>query len=630
MSDTTRHLLFLGRAPSVEQIDYLIKQYGISHTVAEERSVLAHYLPERPLTHIDDVIPCSAEEAVLFEQSQEMRQAFIAAVRQGRSALGQRYAGVALGDLCEASISSSLFFLVRRLHVVQRTLDEKKWEKVFLYAPGYKPWFDEIVRRLCTQAGIQIHDISDALGSSVRTVPRSYGQRFRRTWGLVADTVTKLRAGQDAQTAVAAEMRGRRVKKPIMVAFTRHPEYRRTAQPVIEATVGAYPVVTLEEGDPTADFVLDEIKSRQHLFRTHVSQFRAALLPSIACIIRFSIFYVMAWPKGVLHGLLPVNAPHREFIERLGSMGVIHTVVEYVNLAGRIDRALDMIDPCILACISTQLAVPSVTSKLAHRHGIRTTYINESLFSENDRAAYTTADRATALDERHRAIIGRISRMSLNHIRVTGLLPRLIEDHRAPYEPEFEYRRRLEIPDGKRVVVFALQPLPISYVWQLAIGVAEALAGRDDVVLVLKAHPFMPPGYLEVATALVERLNAILDVEGSIIAAIRWSETVIAAVSTVTLQSALLKKPGVMFNLNGEPQPLRYVDDGIALGASSVAELRECLWQVLDGGPLLDELSKSRDRYFAEHIELLDGRATERISYFLSEQAAEARRFDAI
>jgi len=628
MPDPARHLLFLGRAPSVEQIDYMIRQYGISHIVAEERSVLAHYLPERQITHIDDVIPCSVEEGLLFDQSQEALHAMMAAARRGESAFGQKYLGLALGDLCEMSISSSLFFLLRRLYVVNRVLTEQPWQKVFLYAPAHKPWFDDIIRAMCAQAGINVHDISSALGEVARPSARSRKLRFTRVLGLAKNAIGTLQKGDDKSSDIARRVRQRRLAKPVLVGFTDHSEYRKTARPVIRETVGAYPIVTLEEEG--ADAVLDELSARRQLLRTYPIQFSGSFWLKLACIFRFSISYLMSWPKGVFHDLLPTDLPHRDLLSRQISMGFIHTVVEIVDLAGRIDRALTIVDPCLVACASTQLQLTSLTSKLARRRKIKTVYINESLFSENDRAAYVTADYATALDERHRQTIARISRIPPESIRVTGLLPRMIDEHAAPCESAPDYRRRLGIPNGKRIITFALQPLPISYVWQLVSAVAGALTDREDVVLVLKAHPFMPLTHMVAARELTERLSAILDVDGGIVAAIMASEAVIAAVSTVTLQSAVLNKPGIMFNLNGEPQPLRYVDDGIALGASSIAELRECLRQILDGGPLLDGLRESRHRYFAEHLELLDGRGTERISYFLSELAGAARRFDAI
>ena len=90
--------------------------------------------------------------------------------------------------------------------------------------------------------------------------------------------------------------------------------------------------------------------------------------------------------------------------------------------------------------------------------------------------------------------------------------------------------------------------------------------------------------------------------------------------STTAVEAVALNKSVIILNLSGEPDPVEYVKEGVALGVYKEADLKPAIEKLLKDD---SELAKNRKSYIEKHLYKIDGKATERAVNLIEEMIKE-------
>jgi UDP-N-acetylglucosamine 2-epimerase len=159
-------------------------------------------------------------------------------------------------------------------------------------------------------------------------------------------------------------------------------------------------------------------------------------------------------------------------------------------------------------------------------------------------------------------------------------------------------RRRLGLPDDKRVVLVATQFYP--WFGRAVRAVFAAVRGRTDCMVCLKTHPVDLP--LSVYGRIAEELG-LGDVrlfEDRFDELLAACDVLIGASSTTVFEALLLGRRAICVNFSDESDRYAYVADGGALGATTAGEICNALDQVLDRRNEA-KLEEGRQRFLKRH-----------------------------
>jgi predicted glycosyltransferase len=134
-----------------------------------------------------------------------------------------------------------------------------------------------------------------------------------------------------------------------------------------------------------------------------------------------------------------------------------------------------------------------------------------------------------------------------------------------------------------------------------------------DTFLVIKQHPAEPPRY----TQMIEKMMREYEVNGILMPKdidtyelLYISDIIIIKNSTTAMEAIVLGKPVISLNLSGQPDPVEYVREGVALGITDSRLLKDGIGQLLKDD---HELAANRQKYIEEYLYKVDGQATHRV-----------------
>lgn len=170
------------------------------------------------------------------------------------------------------------------------------------------------------------------------------------------------------------------------------------------------------------------------------------------------------------------------------------------------------------------------------------------------------------------------------------------------------------IDPGKKVVLWTTQCLVLSDEENIKNlrAVREAADKLNDVVMVVKQHPREEKKH----TQMIKRY---LNPTGKNIVLVRQTadaryliyacDVMITKFSTTATEALALDKPVIILNLGGEPDLIKYVEEGAALGVYKGEDLGAAVTRLLKDDT---ELVEKRKRYIHQHLYKNDGQATQR------------------
>lgn len=640
-SCNVRRLLIVSGNINIADIDALVKRMSITDLIVTDRDIQNHYPMNPTVVHCDELLPCTAAEAALFEKQRGLTRDIVA---RGRGRLDGRHRNIPIADACRMILSSSLFHVMRRLAVLEEILTGTAWDRVFVLNGGMSYYMDEALSVLAdtglcagNAAGWLADEPPDGLPEPLPAplLASELGRdlhcpgidrRDRAKMKAHAKCVlghldSRLTASDADRVQLARRIEDEDIKAPVLMIFAEHPEYSRTAELIGVELATHRAVIALTEGDVAPVRLLASYTPNPIVFASAVgNHLDEAACREIRATVRQCLKRFEKTGGRYLDPTFPETLKHRAVISQYVDLSFWIYLVDHVIKLEKLYRIIETAKPASLVLINSQFKNGALAAAIGKALGIPTIDPQESLYSANDRGALVTARYATAMDVYQRQAMARVSGKPETDFRITGTMPRIEEDRRlGPRVFPEAVRRRLGVAPERPLAVFALQPFGARYLGKLLRTVVRVMDRFPDAHLILKTHPSHEARVNHLIQGILGELPSNVSVLSDIdmISLIVASETVIAAFSTVTLETAFFDKPGIVFNLLAEPHPLPYVEQGIALGASSEEELAEVLRQVFEKGPKVAELARTRAAYFRTRPFERDGLATKRVAAFI-------------
>jgi len=256
-----------------------------------------------------------------------------------------------------------------------------------------------------------------------------------------------------------------------------------------------------------------------------------------------------------------------------------------------------------------------VASLLARRYEIPSLTVQAALSSDHAFLRPTYADVAAVVNRfSARAFVNR-GGVRAEQVVVTGL-PRWDELVNSEWRLRAErVRAQLGVSAKERLVCFATQWIPLSQTKRMLQAVLRGAATVNGARLVVKVHPAEPVGKYEdlLKQIPIDGIPPLVVRDIDFFALLSTCDLLITSFSNVAMEAAIMGRPVLITNLSGEPDPLPYVEDGLALGAYSEEEIERRVRALLCDSDIQERLKATQAQYRERDPELFDGKATERV-----------------
>jgi len=256
-----------------------------------------------------------------------------------------------------------------------------------------------------------------------------------------------------------------------------------------------------------------------------------------------------------------------------------------------------------------------VASLLARRQGIPSLTVQAALSSDHAFLRPTYAEVAAVVNRFSARVFENRGGVRAEQVVVTGL-PRWDELVNTDWRPRAgKVRQQLGVSPGERLVCFATQWIPLSHTKRMLRALLRGAASVTEARLVVKVHPAEPVGkYEDLLKQLpTDGLSPLVVRDIDFFALLSTCDLLITSFSNVAMEAAILGRPVLITNLSGEPDPLPYVEDGLALGAYSEEEIERRVRALLCDSETKERLKATQAQYRKREPELFDGKAAERV-----------------
>ena len=147
-----------------------------------------------------------------------------------------------------------------------------------------------------------------------------------------------------------------------------------------------------------------------------------------------------------------------------------------------------------------------------------------------------------------------------------------------------------------------------------------------EVQLVIKLHPQEYDISIHKKVAKKVGVNPVITKDIDTYNLLYASDLMITRHSTTAIEAAILDKDVLILNLSGEPDPVSYVKDGVALGVYREDALVPAVRDVLYNKEVRKKLSEARKRFVYEHAYIQDGKASKRVADLIMQMIEESKR----
>ena len=157
-------------------------------------------------------------------------------------------------------------------------------------------------------------------------------------------------------------------------------------------------------------------------------------------------------------------------------------------------------------------------------------------------------------------------------------------------------------------------------------AVFDTMQNLKDITLVIKQHPWEGKRYIKMIQKYLNsyKMNAIITPKDSdTYEQLFVCDLMITRHSTTAMEAVALSKPVIILNLSGEPDPVEYVKEGVALGVYDEKDLNATIDKLLKDD---SELAKNRNEYIEKYLYKIDGKATERVVNLIEKMITNRKR----
>ena len=149
--------------------------------------------------------------------------------------------------------------------------------------------------------------------------------------------------------------------------------------------------------------------------------------------------------------------------------------------------------------------------------------------------------------------------------------------------------------------------------------VFETMQKFKNATLIIKQHPGEGKEYTKMIRNYLNKykINAVVTPKDSDTYELLYvCSLMITRHSTTAMEAVALNKPVIVLNLSGEPDPVEYVKEGVALGVYDEKDLKATIDKLLKDD---SELAKNRKKYIEKYLYRIDGRASDRVVKLIEE-----------
>lgn len=179
----------------------------------------------------------------------------------------------------------------------------------------------------------------------------------------------------------------------------------------------------------------------------------------------------------------------------------------------------------------------------------------------------------------------------------------------------------LRLPAGQKIILFSSQPY-LRYgmfpeaeareIWRTVVAGVRGLGAGHH--LVAKLHPAedLEQTRRWLGNDFPSEWTLCRDVD--IFSLLYRAEALVTFISSTALEALCLGKPVVRLDIWSLPEPIPYVEQGVALQASNAAELTQCLRSVIYDGATRGGLARAYRAFLPAYAGPLDGQASLRVA----------------
>jgi len=623
----TGHLLLIEDGIDRDRLARLVREHKLDRSrgalaLSESDLIsLKHIGLDLEIQKVADVLPLYGEKGIeLFLEARRLVAELGEELSTPRYSVAFRYKGFSLWHLAAYELEQVVRNTLRKVKALQGIFKSEEWESVYVFESFGELWD---IFRLVSSA-------EECTGQVERySIPSGTVQLRRVSQRLVPVWSEQLL--RDLWYSIKSQPRPR--LRPLIPKF--HPyvfvvdsysTYLSTLAPVIKKVAVDSEVLVLNKGGVIRSQALQE----QELNLAYCTQYLS--LFAWPRVVRYTRKLKRAWKQlstdeDILAALRydgykiwPVLLPSLCSL----SLRFLPRLVLWIEA---MKNLYESARPRAVIALPDRHGLARTTLELAKNYVIPSLTIQPALMSDSARYGPMYADRVAAIDHYSRQIYVKRGKVESERVVLTGLprwdiMSQVMRQAKLK-NPSSKVRTKLRIDDDTKFVTFAAQNLPIAHTWHMLTPVLSTVETMPDAFLVIKLHPadkHAADDYrARLSTCGLENHKAIVVDDIDTPTLLAASDLLITGFSNVALEAALLEKPVLIVNLTNQPDPLPFVENGIALGAYSEAEVEQKLIALLTDASTREDLKVRRKEYFAQNPQLLDGRATERVVTLLKE-----------
>lgn len=215
-------------------------------------------------------------------------------------------------------------------------------------------------------------------------------------------------------------------------------------------------------------------------------------------------------------------------------------------------------------------------------------------------------------------------------IKVTGQPRYDVLYHADKFYSKEKFLKKYKINPKHKIILWATQCHSLNDEeniknFKAVFGVMQSL---KDATLIIKQHPGEGKKYRKMIETYLNQygINAVVTPKDSDThEQLFVCNLMLARHSTTAMEAVALNKAVIILNLSGEPDPVEYVKEGVALGVYKEGDLKTAIEELLRDD---SELAKNRMRYIEKYLYKIDGKATERVVKLIGEMINENQKRD--
>lgn len=150
-------------------------------------------------------------------------------------------------------------------------------------------------------------------------------------------------------------------------------------------------------------------------------------------------------------------------------------------------------------------------------------------------------------------------------------------------------------------------------------AVFSAIMGLNNVNLIIKQHPREGDEYTDLIKEYLKNYSirvTLCPKDSNSLELLCVCDLIITKSSTTGLEGVAFDKPLIVLNLSEDPDPVDYVDQGVAIGVYDASDLKSAIMLLLNDDSIL---KTNRPQYIKRNLYAIDGQATERVTQIAME-----------